>query len=46
MIRDRLVCGVNDKAIQRQLLQESDLVYKTAYDIRKAIAFLCRVEMA
>ena len=33
MIRDRLVCGVNDRAIQRRLLQESDLVYKTAYDI-------------
>ena len=30
MIRDRLVCGVND---ERYLLQESDLVYKTAHDI-------------
>ena len=33
MIRDCLVCGVNDRAIQRRLLQESDLNYKTAYDI-------------
>ena len=39
MIRDRLICGVNDRAIQRHLLQESDLVYKTAYNIRYEICF-------
>ncbi len=33
MIRDRLVCGVNDINIQRRLLQESDLTYRNAYDI-------------
>ncbi len=33
MLRDRLVCGVNDINIQRRLLQESDLTNKTAYDI-------------
>uniref|UniRef100_A0A1X7TRZ9 Retrotransposon gag domain-containing protein n=1 Tax=Amphimedon queenslandica TaxID=400682 RepID=A0A1X7TRZ9_AMPQE len=37
MIMDRLVCGVNDRAIQRRLLQESKLDYKTAYDIAIAI---------
>uniref|UniRef100_A0A1X7TD62 Uncharacterized protein n=1 Tax=Amphimedon queenslandica TaxID=400682 RepID=A0A1X7TD62_AMPQE len=33
MIRNRLVCGVNDRTIQRRLLQESKLDYKTAYNI-------------
>ena len=33
MLRDRLVCGVNDQFIQRRLLQEPTLTYKTAYDI-------------
>ena len=37
MIRDRLVCGVNDRAIQRRLLQESKLDYKTAYAIAIAM---------
>ena len=37
MILDRLVCGVNDRAIQRRLLQESDLDYKMAYDIAIAM---------
>uniref|UniRef100_A0A1X7T5X9 Retrotransposon gag domain-containing protein n=1 Tax=Amphimedon queenslandica TaxID=400682 RepID=A0A1X7T5X9_AMPQE len=37
MIRDRLVCGVNDRAIQRRLLQQSKLDYKTAYDIAIAM---------
>ena len=37
MIRDRLVCGVNDKNIQRRLLQEADLTYKTAHDIAIAM---------
>ena len=33
MIRDRLVCGINDHGIQRRLLQESNLTYQSAYDI-------------
>jgi hypothetical protein len=37
MIRDRLVCGVNDFAIQRRLLQENDLTYQTAYDLAVAM---------
>lgn len=40
MIRDHLVCGVNDRAIQRRLLQESNLdyiIYKTAYDVAIAM---------
>lgn len=32
MFRDRLVCGVSDKNIQRRLLLESDLTYETAHD--------------
>ena len=31
MLRDRLVCGVNHKGIQRKLLAEADLTYDRAY---------------
>ncbi len=37
MIRDRLVCGVNDRNIQRRLLQEPALTYKMAYNIAIAM---------
>ena len=37
MIRDRLVCGINDHEIQRRLLQESNLTYQSAYDIVQAM---------
>ena len=37
MIRDRLVCGINDHGIQRRLLQESNLTYQSAYDIAQAM---------
>ena len=37
MIRDRLVCGVNDKAIQKRLLAESKLTYKRAVEIAQEI---------
>ena len=37
MIRDRLVCGINDQGIQRRLLQESNLTYQSAYDIAQAM---------
>ncbi len=33
MIRDRLVCGVNNEAIQRKLLAERDLTYERALAI-------------
>ena len=31
MLRDRLVCGINDAGIQRRLLSESELTYKKAF---------------
>ena len=37
MIRDRLVCGVNNDRIQRRLLTEPELTYQKAVDI--ALAF-------
>ena len=33
MLRDRLVCGINDEAIQRRLLGESQLTYRKAMEI-------------
>ena len=33
MLRDRLVCGVNDVKIQRRLLAEVDLTYRKAREI-------------
>ena len=32
MLRDRIVCGIRDKAVQRMLLKESKLTYDTALD--------------
>ena len=37
MIRDRLVCGVNDRRIQRSLLAEPDLTFKKAMEIAQAM---------
>ena len=37
MIRDRLVCGINDARIQRRLLQETKLTYKAALEIAQAM---------
>ena len=37
MLRDRLVCGVNHKGIQRKLLAEADLTYELAYSLALAI---------
>jgi len=31
MLRDRIVCGINDSAIQKQLLAEPKLTYQKAY---------------
>lgn len=32
MLRDRLVCGIRDKAVQRRLLREADLTFDKALD--------------
>ena len=37
MLRDRLVCGINDVRIQRRLLSEPDLTYKRAFDLAQAM---------
>ena len=37
MLRDRLVCGINDKRLQRRLLGEADLTFKRAYDLALAL---------
>ena len=37
MIRDRLVCGINNARIQRRLLQEPDLTYKSAFEKAQAM---------
>ncbi len=37
MLRDRLVCGVNDKRIQRSLLSETKLSYKRALEFAQAM---------
>ncbi|XP_041823137.1 uncharacterized protein K02A2.6-like [Melanotaenia boesemani] len=36
MLRDRLVCGINDDRIQRRLLSESDLTFEKAFQIAVA----------
>ena len=33
MVRDRLVCGVNDVGIQKRLLADKDLTFTKALDI-------------
>ena len=37
MLRDRLVCGVNDERIQRRLLAESQLKFKKAMELATAM---------
>ena len=37
MLRDRLVCGVNDPRIQRSLLEETNLTFSKAKDIAQAM---------
>ena len=37
MLRDRLVCGVNNAAIQRRLLAEGDLTLAKAMDIAQGL---------
>ena len=36
MVRDRLVCGVNDIRIQNRLLQESKLTYDKAFKVAQS----------
>lgn len=33
MLRDRLVCGIHDERVQRRLLAESELTFKSAFDL-------------
>ena len=37
MLGDRLVCGINDRGIQRRLLSEPDLTYKKSLDLAQAM---------
>ena len=37
MLRDRVVCGINDPRIQRRLLAESDLTYKSAFELAQSM---------
>ena len=37
MLRDRLVCGVNHRGIQRKLLSETDLTFDRAFAIAQTI---------
>ena len=44
MIRDRLVCGINDPRIQRRLFQEPDsLTYGNAYKLAIAMETASRM---
>ena len=37
MVRDRLVCGVNDLRIQNRLFQESTLTFTKAFEIAQSV---------
>ena len=37
MLRDRIVCGINDPRIQRRLLAESELNYKSAFVLAQSM---------
>ena len=37
MLRDRLVCGIRDDAIQRRLLAESDLKFAKAFELAQSM---------
>ena len=37
MVRDHLVCGVNDNAIQKRLLAESSLTYQKAVELALSV---------
>ena len=42
MLRDRLVCGINDKRIQRRLLAEPDLTFKRAFELAQGLEIAVR----
>ena len=37
ILRDRLVCGINDDSIQKRLLGESNLTYKKAVELARGL---------
>ena len=37
MLRDRLVCGINDQRIQRRLLAEAKLTFTKAFELARAM---------
>jgi len=37
MLRDHIVCGINDGVIQHQLLSEKELTFKTALEITQSM---------
>ena len=37
MLRDRIVCGINDPRIQRSLLAERELTYKSAFELAQSM---------
>ena len=37
MLRDRLVCGINDESIQRRLLAEATLTFKKALELAQGM---------
>ena len=37
VLHDRLICGMNDKQIQRRLLSEKDLTFETSLEITKGM---------
>ena len=37
MLRDRIVCGINDDAIQRWLLVERELIFKKAVEVAQSL---------
>jgi hypothetical protein len=43
MLRDRLVCGINQPSMQRRLLAEVALTFKKALEIHKHLSRLRRI---
>ena len=37
MLRDRIVCGINDAVIQRRLLSEKELTFKSALEVAQGM---------
>ena len=43
MLRDRIVYGINDKVIQKKLLQETDLTYARAISLAQGFETAVRI---